>query len=220
MSVKNIIYIRGENNNDEYRNVLIPEHVKILIELGGFVIYVEKSHNRVYSDNEYEKCGAILTDLKWYDSQFKDALIIGLKGVKDVELPKLRQHRHVFFSHSYERQVNSNTILHEFCKSRSRIYDFEYFVDNNNKRLLSFGYHAGVVGGLLGILQYIQRKKYNTCIKDLKYWDSIETVIKDNNELQDFKNIIFSKLFFNFLPIFIGGGLVFAPTTATVVASG
>jgi saccharopine dehydrogenase (NAD+, L-lysine-forming) len=178
-----IIYIRGENNNDEYRNVLIPEHVKILIELGGFVIYVEKSNNRVYSDNEYERCGAILTDLKWYDSQFKDALIIGLKGVKDVELPKLRQHRHVFFSHSYERQVNSNTILHEFCKSRSRIYDFEYFVDNNNKRLLSFGYHAGVVGGLLGILQYIQRKKYNTCIKDLKYWDSIETVIKDNDEL-------------------------------------
>ena len=191
---KNSIYIRCENNPDEYRTVLIPEHIKILKDKssGGFTIYVERSPQRIYSDSDYEKNGAIVTDKKWYDDTFKNAFIIGLKGLTDDELAKLDHHYHVYFSHSFEHQINCNQILFNFCKSGSRLYDFEYFLETDRKtRFLSFGVYAGIVGGLLGLLQYIQRKKYNTCIKHLHYWDSVESVISANSELTELKKEIF-----------------------------
>ena len=184
---KDSIYIRCENNRDEYRTVLIPEHIKIL-KASGFTIYIETSPQRIYTDSEYEKNGAIITNKKWYDDTFKKSLIIGLKGLKEDELAKLDHHYHVYFSHSFEHQINSNPILFNFCKSGSRLYDLEYFLDIDRKtRFLSFGNYAGIVGGLLGLLQYIQRKKYDTCIKDLHYWDSVESVIGTNSELSELR---------------------------------
>lgn len=176
-----ILYLRSELNNFEYRTPIIPDDINKLIN-NGFIVFVESSKYRIYKDDDYKKAGAIITNNKWYDSIFNNALIVGLKEI-DL-LDKLSSHIHIYFSHSYKKQNNSQEILKHFFDSSSIIYDFEYFVNNNNKRLLSFGFYAGIVGGILGLLQYYTKNIYDSNICRLKGW------ISENNMMEDINNSV------------------------------
>jgi len=170
-----MIYIRSEHNKDEHRTPLVPNDIK---KLNNYIVYVQSSENRIYSDEEYQNNGAIITNKLWYDPIFKDALIVGLKDLDNLD--KLAGHSHVYFSHSYKNQLGSEKILSAFKNSSSIIYDFEYFI-NNNKRLISFGYYAGIAGGYLGLLQYITKKQYpGKNISNLEYCETI-----NNSSLQN-----------------------------------
>lgn len=175
----NILYLRSELNNFEYRTPIIPDSINKLIN-NGFIVFVESSKYRVYKDDDYKNQGAIITNNKWYDSIFKDALIIGLKEI-DL-LDKLSNHTHIYFSHCYKKQINSQKILKYFFDSSSIIYDFEYFINKENKRLLSFGFHAGMVGGILGLLQYYTKGVYDSNICRLKGWMSENNMIMNIND--------------------------------------
>ena len=186
--IDKIIYIRREYNEFEYRTPIVPSDINNLIHM-GFVVYVQTSKHRFFLDNEYKENGAIITEKYWYDDLvFNNALIIGLKEIEDLH--KLSHHRHLYFSHSYKGQTNCQEILSAFMKSSSIIYDFEYFVDNVNKRVISFGFYAGIVGCILGLLQYL--KKHNSdsnistpstvvsgvqCLQNISYWDTIDDVM-------------------------------------------
>jgi saccharopine dehydrogenase (NAD+, L-lysine-forming) len=178
------IYIRDEYIQNEYRTPLIPKDVKKLVD-NGFIVYIESSNKRVYNDNEYLILSNInqiesihITTKKWYDIYFQDALIIGLKELDFEEYSKLNNHTHIYFSHCYKNQDGSQYILSKFKESNSYIYDFEYFVNVNNKRLISFGFYAGIVGGFLGIYQYIHKKRYG-----LNTIFSGEQRLEENKEL-------------------------------------
>ena len=153
-SQNKILYIREENNKYERRVPIIPEDVPILIE-NGFIVFVKTSSHRIYKDFEYVNKGAIITTKEWYDPLFCTAYIIGLKYIDKLE--NLNKHKHIYFSHSYKNQIDSEYILTSFYKSSSLLYDFEYFIDNENKRVISFGFYAGIVGCYLGLLQYLQK---------------------------------------------------------------
>jgi saccharopine dehydrogenase (NAD+, L-lysine-forming) len=172
---KNIIYLRKENNINEKRTPLIPIDIKKLIR-NSYIVYVESSDNRIYKDSEYEKAGAIITKYLWNNDIFKNALIVGLK---EIDLDKLDKHIHIYFSHSYKNQENSNQILKAFRNTNSILYDFEYFTNYLNKRIISFGYYAGFIGGALGILQYYFKKLYNVDIHNLEAWESKRDIIND-----------------------------------------
>jgi saccharopine dehydrogenase (NAD+, L-lysine-forming) len=172
MIFNNTIYIRSELNTNEYRTPIIPSDIKLLIN-NGFIIYVEKSINRIFINEEYEKNGAILTDKPWYDKLFKNSLIIGLKEFDNID--KLDNHEHLYFSHTYKNQDNSYKILKAFYDSDSIIYDFEYFINKNNFRLISFGFYAGIVGCALGLLQYLKKDGIN----NLKIWTNEKELIDD-----------------------------------------
>ena len=176
--MNSIIYIRDEYIENEYRTPLVPCDLKKLID-NGFTIYIETSNKRIYSNNEYDKISnhIIITNKKWYDSDFSDALIIGLKELDNQEYCKLNNHIHIFFSHTYKNQINSHNILSYFKNSNSIIYDFEYFVDNNDKRLISFGFYAGIVGGFLGLLQYVNKILYKTNINNLIPYNSYSYIL-------------------------------------------
>lgn len=165
-----ILYLRNEENINEYRTPLTPNDTKILLE-NDFIIYIQSSDTRIYTNDEYKKVGCIITDDPWYDSKFKHALIIGIKEMKDLD--KLLNNNHVFFSHSYKNQIGSDVILRAFYDSLSTIYDFEYFLDANNKRIIAFGYHAGTVGCVLGLKQYSNRRGVNNLVP----WMSFESMI-------------------------------------------
>jgi saccharopine dehydrogenase (NAD+, L-lysine-forming) len=160
-----LIYLRSELNSNEYRCPITPQDVNKLIT-AGFTIYVELSNNRIFDNVEYIKAGAIITTEPWYTEKFKFGLIIGLKDIPKIE--KLSNHTHIYFSHTFKNQKNSELILKEFKSSNSILYDFEYLLDDNNKRLIAFGYYAGFVGCCLGLMQYYTKRKTNTNIKDLK----------------------------------------------------
>jgi saccharopine dehydrogenase (NAD+, L-lysine-forming) len=165
----NRIYIRSEEGN-EFRVALIPSDVKILIQK-GFQVYVQTSENRIYKDIEYSKVGAILTTEKWHHDTYKDFLIVGLK---EFDVSYLNNHTHIYFSHSFKGQTNSLAILNAFKDSNSKLYDFEYFV-NNNKRVIAFGIYAGQVGCALGLLQ--ASKLNNRTLGKLKPWSSYEEML-------------------------------------------
>ena len=183
----NVLYIRNENNKKEHRTPIIPKDVSKLLSV-GYTVYIESSNHRIYSDDDYHANGAIITKGKWYIPKFQDALIIGLKDV--MELDNLCNHHHMYFAHCYKKQTGYREILNTFASSSSIIYDFEYFINNNGKRIISFGFFAGVAGCLLALLQYINKKLFNKNISNINYWNStIEVILYIFDNLYLFNNI-------------------------------
>ena len=169
MLFQKIIYLRSESNRNEKRTPITPVDCSKLSK-NGFLIYVQKSPHRVYSDQEYEENGAIITDLLWYEPIFQHGLIVGLKEFP--ELDKLAGHSHLFFSHSFKKQANSIAILNAFQTTQSKIYDFEYITDEKQQRLLAFGEYSGFVGAVLGLLFY-----EHSFLPKLSPWASYEEMI-------------------------------------------
>jgi len=203
------LFIRDEISLFEFRTPLTPIDVKYLIELNNFTVYVQSSNKRIYNDEEYEKSGAIITPLKWHDPFFddKNILIIGLKNI-DNEYQYLNNHKHLYFSHSFKKQENSDFILKSFKESNSIIFDFEYFSTFNGikyERLISFGFYSGVVGGFLGIFfkileieteieTEINNRNNNSCSNNyldihLKPWLNIDSMLSSLNNIMNI-NII------------------------------
>jgi saccharopine dehydrogenase (NAD+, L-lysine-forming) len=173
------IFIRKEYRDNEFRVPIIPSDIKKLVN-EGFTVYVETSKTRCFSDKEYIENGAILVNNSW--ENYPNALIIGIKELDSFK--KLNNHTHIFFSHSYKNQTNSKQILDAFRKSNSKIYDLEYFLDGSNNRLIAFGFHAGIVGGALGIMQYYY-KNYGYNLNNLEVQKSFIDYINCINNKYD-----------------------------------
>ena len=167
LPVYNTLYIRNELNITEYRTPIVPDDIPKLLDIGWYIVYVESSNTRVFSDDEYELAGAIITYKQWYHPKFKNTCIV---GIKEIELNKLNNHTHIYFSHSYKKQLHYEKILGAFKKSESILYDFEYLLDMNRHRAISFGYYAGICGCLLGLHQYVCKRKFGTNIRNISFW--------------------------------------------------
>jgi saccharopine dehydrogenase (NAD+, L-lysine-forming) len=165
------IFLRSELNQNEKRTPLIPNDIKILLKY-GIPSYVQTSKYRIFNDSEYQNAGAIIVDDNWYEDKYKDCIIIGLKELNNLEL--LNKHTHFYFSHSHKNQVGSKYILERFKESNSILYDFEYFLDSFNKRLIAFGIYAGYVGAVLGLKHF-----YNQNLSNLVEWCSYDSMIND-----------------------------------------
>ena len=165
------IWIRRETFDNEARCPLVPADVGILVKL-GYTVVVECCTTRCYQDNEFEKYGAIITKDPWYVAN--DYLIIGLKEL--LYLEKLDHHSHLYFSHSFKNQKNSEIILQTFSKSNSLLFDLEYFLENN-QRMIAFGYWAGIVGAVLGLAQF-HLKLSGQQLDSLNHFDSLEKLLQ------------------------------------------
>jgi len=165
----NKIILRNETKNNENRTPLIPKHCRILINLYNYEIYVESSINRCYQDIDYQNEGCIIIEPNsWINiaSNNKNYLIVGLKELSLYQLNHLNHHQHLYFSHFIK---NNNPLIHKFFDSNSKLFDLEYFIDNNNNRLTTFGYYAGVCCIKIGLNEWskISNKKIeelNICI--------------------------------------------------------
>lgn len=168
------IYIRSEKYPNEFRTPLIPEDIKRLKMLGHLLV-VEKSDTRCFANHEYLEAGGTLITEEWF-KQGQQTLIVGLKKLENIE--KLNRHTHVYFSHSLKSQTGSTELLQAFKDSRSVLFDLEYFTDNNGKRLLAFGYYAGLVGTIIGLRQYYNKLNGLQDIANLKPWLNYEEMVK------------------------------------------
>jgi saccharopine dehydrogenase (NAD+, L-lysine-forming) len=151
---RRLLYIRTETIQNEHRTPIAPKDIPLLLSY-GYIVYVESAHNRIYNDSEYSYNGAIVTEKKWWDPLFQNAYIVGLKELADTDL--IHGHKHIYFSHSYKGQPHAKQLLETFAKNQGVLYDLEYFLDDNNNRVLSFGFYAGVAGCYLGLLQYLHK---------------------------------------------------------------
>lgn len=168
-----LIYLRKETYANESRTPLVPVHIEIL-KKAGFHILVESSEKRIFSDTDFIKAGAIITNEPWFN-QPSETLIVGLKELSNLD--KLNAHTHIYFSHSYKQQNNANQILQAFKRSNSIIYDLEYFLNPDGQRALAFGYHAGLVAAALGLTQHCNRQTGKPDLHNLQPWLTMDSML-------------------------------------------
>ncbi len=160
--------LRNETKPHEMRKILPPSACKKLAEF-GHKVFIEKSTNCIYRDSEYEKLGLTLVESNSWKQAPKETIILGLKELPEEETPLI--HSHIYFAHAYKGQPGWQNILSRFKQGEGKLFDLEYLVDENNRRVSAFGYWAGYVGAAVGY-KLIQNPK-----------SPLEPYYKDKNHL-------------------------------------
>lgn len=134
------IGIRAEDKHQwEHRTPLTPDQVQSLVRNHGISFYVEPSSQRAFKDSEYQNAGAILTD----NIDQCDIIL----GVKEIPASKIIADKvYVFFSHTIKGQKYNMPLLQKILEKKATLIDYERIVDKNDRRLISFGRHAGLAG--------------------------------------------------------------------------
>lgn len=144
-------WLRCEEKQFERRAALTPTTARKLIE-SGFKIYVERDHQRIFDDSEYEAVGCELVEHSSWPSAPTDVPIIGLKELPAADSPL--PHTHVQFAHCYKQQAGWSSVLGRFHRGGGTLYDLEFLTDANGRRVAAFGFHAGFAGAAAGALAY------------------------------------------------------------------
>ncbi len=111
---------------------------------------VQHSEVRCYKDEEYEKLGVpVVKDVSDCDL---------LLGVKEVPIPELQEGKtYSFFSHTHKKQAYNRPLLQAVIDKKITLVDHETLTEASGKRLIAFGYFAGMVGAHNGIITYGKR---------------------------------------------------------------
>ena len=156
----------------EKRVSLIPKHVKQLTDR-GIEVEVVPSEKRIFTDDEYLKAGAVITD------EPMDADII--LGVKEMPLNYFKPYStYLFFSHTVKGQAYNMPLLKNMMERKINLIDYERIVDEKGRRLIFFGRFAGLAGminSLWSLGQRLKAKGVNTPFMHLQQshnYDSLE----------------------------------------------
>jgi len=135
-----IVGIRREDKHDYERRVpLTPEAVRRLVERDGLRVIVQPSTIRAFADDVYRTAGAtVQEDLSDCD------LILAVKEVPEELLHA--ETTYVFFSHTIKGQAHNMPRLRRLMESGCTLIDYERIVDEQGRRLVFFGRHAGLAG--------------------------------------------------------------------------
>lgn len=137
------IWLRAESKPMEERTALTPAAAKKLLE-HGFKVTVEHCPQRAIDIEHYQQAGCnIVATGAWLQAP-EDAIILGLK---ELELDSFAlTHNHIHFAHVYKDQSGWQQVLNRFNQGGGTLYDLEYLVDDNGRRVAAFGYWAGFAG--------------------------------------------------------------------------
>jgi saccharopine dehydrogenase (NAD+, L-lysine forming) len=154
------LWVRAEQRANEERVGLTPEGCAALIA-AGVRVTVEDSDTRAIGIEGYRRAGAeIAAQNSWPDAP-ADAIIFGLK-----ELPEdgtLLHHRHIMFGHAFKGQPAGQELLKRFKAGGGTLYDLEYLVDENGRRVAAFGYWAGFAGAAVSLKCWLAQKEGGIC---------------------------------------------------------
>ena len=140
-------WLRCENRIDEFRTPISPEGAKKLLDF-GFKVSVEDCEKRIFKTSDYKHKGCQIVKKGSWVTKDNSITVIGLKEIN--QNLKLSQ-KHIMFAHAFKKQKNSNQILNNFKKNKGILYDLEYLLDSNSKRVAAFGYYAGFSGAFVGL---------------------------------------------------------------------
>lgn len=132
--------IKERKSPPDRRVVFSPEEAQSIIQdFPEAQIIVESSDVRVFADHTYSDRGIVVSE----DVSDCDVFL----GVKEVPVSALIPNKkYFFFSHTIKHQPYNRGLLQAILEKNIELYDHETIVDGHNKRLIGFGYYAGVVG--------------------------------------------------------------------------
>ncbi|MBT2132224.1 saccharopine dehydrogenase [Aliiroseovarius lamellibrachiae] len=154
------LWVRAEQRPNEDRVGLTPEGAKALID-AGIRVTVEKSTVRAIGIEGYEAAGCeIAAENSWPDAPL-DAIIFGLKELPEDGTPL--RHKHIMFGHAFKGQHSGRALLERFKTGGGTLYDLEYLVDENGRRVAAFGYWAGFAGAAVTLKAWAAQQRGELC---------------------------------------------------------
>ncbi|CUH65184.1 alanine dehydrogenase [Thalassovita gelatinovora] len=154
------LWVRAEQRLNEDRVGLTPQGAAALIK-AGIRVTVEESHARAIPIGGYRDAGAeIAAENSWPDAP-RDAIIFGLKELPEdgTQLP----HRHIMFGHAFKGQHSGKALLQRFKAGGGTLYDLEYLVDEEGRRVAAFGYWAGYAGAAVTLKTWAAQQRGEIC---------------------------------------------------------
>jgi saccharopine dehydrogenase (NAD+, L-lysine-forming) len=150
------IWLRAETKPHEQRTALSPKGAKVLIA-AGFKVTVERSSQNIFHQDLYRQVNAELVPQgSWVDAP-KEAIILGLKELPEDNFPLI--HQHIYFAHAYKEQAGWQALLTRFKQGGGELFDLEYLVDTQQRRIAAFGYWAGFAGAALSVLTWANQQQ-------------------------------------------------------------
>ena len=67
------------------------------------------------------------------------------------------------FGHAFKGQPAGQVLLRRFQAGGGRLYDLEYLVDDNGRRLAAFGYWAGYAGAAVALKCWAAQQRGGIC---------------------------------------------------------
>ncbi len=176
------IWLRAETKPDEQRTAISPKGAKTLID-AGFKITVESSSQNIFNDNSYRKVNVELVPQGSWVNAPKEAIILGLKELPEDTFPLT--HQHIYFAHAYKEQAGWQDLLTRFKLGGGQLFDLEYLLDKQQRRIAAFGYWAGFAGAALAVLAWAnQQQKISPPLADISsYRDKRQLLAELDNAL-------------------------------------
>ena len=132
----------GIRHEDKYvmeRRVAIPPPEVEILTRAGLEVFVESSPKRVFKEEEFKAAGATVID------NLSQAPVIF--GVKEMPLDYFEEGKtYIFFSHVIKGQAYNMPMLKRMMEKKCNLIDYEKITDDNGRRLIFFGYYAGLAG--------------------------------------------------------------------------
>jgi len=154
------LWVRAEERENEARVGITPEGVSVLIA-AGIKVTVEDSPVRAIKDAAYHATGADRAAAGSWREAPTDAIIFGLKELPDDGTPL--PHRHIMFGHAYKGQPDGLRLLDRFKAGGGTLYDLEYLVDTDGRRVAAFGYWAGYAGAAVALKCWAAAQRGGIC---------------------------------------------------------
>lgn len=153
------------------RVALTPAQCRWLLKSTDFKIFVQPSSTRCFSDNEYERSGAVLQE----DLSNCDLLL----GIKEVPVNMLLADKtYMFFSHTKKKQPYNQKLMQAMVEKNITLIDYECLEHEDGQRIIGFGFFAGIVGAHNGLMAYGERTgayKLGRVYKQKDYLELIHT---------------------------------------------
>jgi hypothetical protein len=180
------VWLRAETKANEARTALVPIDAKQLVD-GGFQVSVEQSSQRIFSTDDYARCGCQVVPAGAWENASASTFVLGLKELPTNDAP-LKQN-HIYFAHAFKHQKGWSDLLGRFQRGRGKLLDLEYFTDDAGGRLIAFGYWAGFAGAVLAIEAWILQQGGNkrAILPAVQSVEDIESYFDQlNNKLDQF----------------------------------
>jgi saccharopine dehydrogenase (NAD+, L-lysine-forming) len=129
---------REDKSRWERRVPITPAKARELRERHGLEFYVQPSPVRIFREEEFERAGAHVQE------DLSPAAVVF--AVKEIPLHFFQAGKtYVFFAHVIKAQPYNMPMLRRMMELRCNLIDYEKITDERGRRLIFFGWHAGVV---------------------------------------------------------------------------
>ena len=150
------LWVRAEQRPNEERVGLTPEGAAALVQ-AGLRVTVEQSSVRAIPLEGYAQAGVQIAYENSWPQAPADAIIFGLKELPEDGTPL--SHHHIMFGHAYKGQPAGRELLKRFKAGGGTLYDLEYLVNDDGRRVAAFGYWAGYAGAAVALKTWAAQQR-------------------------------------------------------------